>query len=430
MNSFVYRYPLILLAALVGCANAQQCAPEEGIAVQVLGSGGPIADDARASTGYLVWIDGQSRLLVDAGGGISLRFGEAGGRFQDLDVIALSHLHTDHSAALPVLLKSGSFSGRRRPLLLTGPGAGGPFPNVRNFVTALLGRDGAYGYLSGYLDGEGRLPLLSIQSFPVDPEEGVRAVTLEGSIPYTLDVLAVPHGIVPSLAYRVRVRGYTIVFGSDQNGSNDAFIDFARGADLLVMHMPIPEDADRIAKRLHATPRQIGRIAGEAEPRRLVLSHFMRRSLRSLDANVEAVRESYSGELRLANDLDCFRLSTDVDMDVDGAATVGIVISRPATAEEQQQAQEWVNRKYFRSGPSSGYVRHDMDPRFVRDCGYMPSDRSNSKVRAIINAYLNRIVSASFFDGQRNHVLVSTSDRDVQMLVELEPLPVVLDDEF
>ena len=306
MNSLVYRYPLILLAALAGCAHAEQCAPEEGIAVQVLGSGGPIADDARASTGYLVWIDGESRLLVDAGGGISLRFGEAGGRFGDLDVIALSHLHTDHSAALPALLKSGSFSGRQRPLLLMGPAAGGPFPDVQDFVTALLARDGAYGYLSGYLDGEGRLPLMSVESFSIEPDGGVQAVALGDTVNYELDALAVPHGIVPSLAYRVRAGGHTIVFGSDQNGSNPAFVDFARGADLLVMHMPIPEDADRIAKRLHATPSQIGRIAGEAEPERLVLSHFMRRSLRSLDANVEAVRAGYSGRVELAEDLSCF----------------------------------------------------------------------------------------------------------------------------
>ena len=44
------------------------------LAVQVLGSGGPDANDARASAGYILWIDGQARLLVDAGGGVFLRF--------------------------------------------------------------------------------------------------------------------------------------------------------------------------------------------------------------------------------------------------------------------------------------------------------------------------------------------------------------------
>ena len=74
----------------------------EGVAVQVLGSGGPIADDARASAAYLVWIDGLSRALVDFGGGAFLRFGEAGGEFDALDFVGISHFHADHSADLPV----------------------------------------------------------------------------------------------------------------------------------------------------------------------------------------------------------------------------------------------------------------------------------------------------------------------------------------
>ena len=79
---------------------------------------GPIADDARASTGYIVWIDGRSRVLVDTGGGTFLRFGEAGASFVDLDFVGLSHFHTDHSADFPALLKSGNFSGREEPLFV------------------------------------------------------------------------------------------------------------------------------------------------------------------------------------------------------------------------------------------------------------------------------------------------------------------------
>jgi len=42
-------------------AGASTCTEHDGVAVQVLGSGGPIADDARASSGYLVWVDGRAR---------------------------------------------------------------------------------------------------------------------------------------------------------------------------------------------------------------------------------------------------------------------------------------------------------------------------------------------------------------------------------
>jgi len=56
-------------------ADAQTCG-EEDVAVQVLGSGGPELQDRRASSSYLIWQDGQARVLVDAGGGSALRFGE------------------------------------------------------------------------------------------------------------------------------------------------------------------------------------------------------------------------------------------------------------------------------------------------------------------------------------------------------------------
>ena len=98
-------------AALSYAGPAQQCPPPQGVALQVLGSGGPIADDARASSAYLVWVDGKSRVLIDSGGGAFLRFGEAQANFSELEFIGLSHFHTDHSADFPALLKSGYLSG-------------------------------------------------------------------------------------------------------------------------------------------------------------------------------------------------------------------------------------------------------------------------------------------------------------------------------
>ncbi len=305
---------LLILFITSGAALAQQCPPDRGVGVQVLGSGGPIADDGRASSGYLVWVNGRSRALIDAGGGVFLRFGEAGAEFADLDVIGLSHLHTDHSAALPALLKSGNFSGRERSLVLAGPGGGGLFPGLNQFAQSLFASgDGAYGYLSGYLDGEGRLPFMAIDEIPVANPAAVTPIALPGDSPLSLAAIPVPHGIVPALGFRIEVNGLSIVFASDQNGSNPAFIEFAKGADLLVMHLVIPEAADDIAKRLHATPSRVGSVAAAIEPRMLMLSHFMARSLRNLDDNVALVQERYAGAVHLANDLDCVTLQSLVD---------------------------------------------------------------------------------------------------------------------
>ena len=77
---------LVTLAIFIPSPEAQACGGE-GIVVQVLGSGGPELQDKRASSSYLVWQDGQARVLVDAGGGSALRFGESGAKMSQLDVI-------------------------------------------------------------------------------------------------------------------------------------------------------------------------------------------------------------------------------------------------------------------------------------------------------------------------------------------------------
>ncbi|HIP27906.1 MAG TPA: MBL fold metallo-hydrolase [Sulfurovum sp.] len=84
------------------------------LALQVLGSGGPESGDKRASSGYVIWVDGKSRVLVDFGGGASLRFEEVGAKIEDLDVILLTHLHVDHTADLPALLKSSFYKSLRK----------------------------------------------------------------------------------------------------------------------------------------------------------------------------------------------------------------------------------------------------------------------------------------------------------------------------
>ena len=303
IRTFIKRLSLSLgCLFLLSCTSPEEsCPPANGVALQVLGSGGPIADDARASSGYVVWINGKSRVLIDAGGGTFLRFGEAGARFADLDFVGLSHLHTDHSADFPALLKSGNFSDRDRPLPVAGPDGDGVFPGLENFLGAMLDKEnGAYAYLSGFLDGTGGTPMLS----PREVTAGAPAL-LWSSEELVVDGMQVPHGIVPAVAFRVRAGGTTIVFASDQNGSDPVFAGFAKDASILVMHMVVPEDVSGVGRRLHAPPSVIGELAGQVSPGKLVLSHFMARSLRDLESNVAIVKRGFVGNVVIADDLAC-----------------------------------------------------------------------------------------------------------------------------
>jgi ribonuclease BN (tRNA processing enzyme) len=71
------------------------------------------------------------------------------------------------------------------------------------------------------------------------------------------------------------------------------------------MHMPIPENADAGARQLHAVPSKIAKVAKSARADTLLLSHFMARSLRTLEDNVQIIDDGFDGELLLAEDLYC-----------------------------------------------------------------------------------------------------------------------------
>ena len=81
----------------------------------------------------------------------------------------------------------------------------------------------------------------------------------------------------------------------------------AKGADLLVAHHAIREQANPVARNLHMPPSEIGMIAARAEIKQLVLSHRMRRTLGHEAETTALIREHYQAPLSFADDLQCFR---------------------------------------------------------------------------------------------------------------------------
>ena len=286
-------------------ATPIKCSDATGI--QVLGSGGPQVNPARASAGYLIWVDGKARALVDAGGGVFLRFGQAGARIEDLEVVALTHLHVDHSTDFPALLKAGYFSARRRALPLLGPTGGGAFPGLKDWLDALLAKpDGAYHYLAGYIDGSDGLFGLDVSEIDAS---GRQPQTVFESPELVVKAVGVAHGSVPALGLLASVKGHRVAFSGDQNGHNPAFARMIGGAELLIMDYAIPEDAGRIAAALHARPSEIAQLAADADVDRLVLSHLMPRSERVLAASLAIIRKTYTGPLTVADDMLCLPLA-------------------------------------------------------------------------------------------------------------------------
>lgn len=294
---------LFLATNLLAAIAYAECRDTD-VAVQVLGSGGPIADDERASSGYLVWHKNKSVVLIDIGGGIFHRFGEAKGKIEDLELIGITHFHTDHVADLPALLKSGFFINRKDSLLIAGPTGGSRFPGLTDFMDAMFNpKSGAFRYLSGYLSGKGGLfktELLEIDNKADQPHLVIKQDELKVS------GVGVNHWAIPTVGYLVEIGGKRIAFSGDQNGDNPAFLKLIQGADILFMAHAVPENADPVAGRLHARPSVIGKLAKDTKVKKLVLSHFMKRSLDTIDENIKIIKKSYSGKIELAEDLKCF----------------------------------------------------------------------------------------------------------------------------
>ncbi|WCT77610.1 MBL fold metallo-hydrolase [Novosphingobium humi] len=281
---------------------------KSGITLQLLGSGGPVSDDARASSGAVVWIDGKARLLIDAGGGTYLRYGQTGARLEDLDFIGISHFHTDHVADLPAILKGAYFLSGRHDVALVGPGGNANFPSMTAFFDREFGRGhGAFEYLAGLSGGTDGLNL-SVHPSNVNVASPVATKVWQGD-GVTISALGIPHGDVPALAYRIDTPKGVMVLSADQNGSRKEFIDFAKGADLLMMPAAIDDDADAQSRFLHATPTVVGKIAAQIHPKMLVLDHFMGRSLKDKDKNVAIIQRYYHGPVFAGRDLSCFPLS-------------------------------------------------------------------------------------------------------------------------
>ena len=285
--------------------KAKSCS-DKGVWLQVLGSGGPELQDKHASSGYLVMVDGKARALIDLGGGAAMRFGQAGANMADLDVIAFSHFHVDHSAGLPVLVKSGFFEGRKTDLPVFGPTGNDFMPTMTEFLDGLFNEDkGSFRYLEIYLKGK---PDASYKLVPHDIDvKNMDVVTVFENDLLKLSAIPVKHGPLPALAWRVDVGDKSVTFSGDMNGSAHTLEKLAKDSDILVAHNAIPEGVTGFGRKLHMPPSVIGQIAKTANPSQLVLSHRMTRSFGQEKQTLSEIKKSYQGEISFAEDLDCFQ---------------------------------------------------------------------------------------------------------------------------
>jgi ribonuclease BN (tRNA processing enzyme) len=261
--------------------------------LQILGSGGPRGSNGRGSASYLLWIDGVGRVLIDTGGGTKDQFFSAGGNLADVQLIALSHLHPDHSAELPALLWPDTLS-----FDVAGPSAGNVFPSIDEWLDRMFAAGGAF-EISG--------PRLDLNPIVVDIASRA-SVDIWQSGDLRITGRGVPHGEVPTIGYRVDLGDSSIAFSSDQNGSDPAWVEFIEGVDVLVIHLGGPENSTGMVANLHAKPSVWGQMAEAAGVGRVIVSHISTPSADVLAESLEYIRSAYDGPLTVGEDLMCIEV--------------------------------------------------------------------------------------------------------------------------
>ncbi len=311
MNAARAAAVALLLAAGPAFGQDNGAAPHScgagGLQVQVLGSGSAERGSGRAGSGYLVWIDGHPRVLIDLGAGAALRLQQSGARVADLDVVLLTRLHADHTLDFPALVAAALREGRRRPLPLYGPTGNRFAPSTVTFVRALLdGTRGAYRHLGSVLSP------LSQQGFKLEPHDVRTPPARVGVRRNDPEILEVYRGerlqaaatyllgddALPTLAWRVLAQDRRVVFGAAASGG--ARLErLARDADLLVADYMRPQvDSEEHEHRVAA----IARLAAAARAKHLILP----RDARGRAEADAAIRAHYTGPVAVADDLDCF----------------------------------------------------------------------------------------------------------------------------
>lgn len=269
------------------------------IKLQVLGSGGPELDE-RASASYLIWVDGKAKVIVDFGGGAFLRLGQSQAQLDDIDYVLLSHFHIDHVVDFAAFVKASYFYNSHKSIKVFGPSSNRNFPDTKAFLEGQFDDKNVYAYMSEVLDTNNDYISFKPYVFSANTDDKIvhiNETTLQ------IDLIAVTHGNVPTLAYKLTIDGKSIVFSGDTSAITDNLITLAQGADILVAHHAIPEHANSEAKSLHMPPSRIGEIALKAGVKKLLLSHRMQRTVGREKESLRLIRRSYQGEIILAEDL-------------------------------------------------------------------------------------------------------------------------------
>jgi ribonuclease BN (tRNA processing enzyme) len=301
----------LVLVTLAACApasagqGAPRAAPPPPNTTQLvmLGTGTPNPDPERSGPSVAVVRNGKA-YLVDAGPGLVRRAATMAERgmsaleARNLDIIFLTHLHSDHTIGLPDVMLTPWVLEREVPLEVYGP------PGTKAMVEHLLAAYDAD--IRNRIDGAqpNTLNGWRVNVHEVAPGK----VFSDGNV--TVTAFAVPHGEWQyAFGYRFDAADRSIVISGDTRAS-DAVVTACNGCDLLV-HEVI--SAEGLARRTpdwqayhhaaHTTTVELAALGMRAAPKLLLLYHQLYSGVDDAHLLAEIRAAGYTRPLESAHDL-------------------------------------------------------------------------------------------------------------------------------
>lgn len=266
--------------------------------------GGPaIRPGGPSPTSSLLFMGGRLA-VVDCGLGVTRGIVEAGVHLRSLDLVFITHLHSDHLLELGPLLHTAWTAGLSVPVKVFGPV--GTAAYWRSFCKAM-----AFDIDIRIAD-EGRPDIRDLVELA---EYGEGRVFAEGGL--SAEALRVDHPpVTECYALSFAHSGRKIVFSAD-TCFFPPLARFAEGADMLVHEAMLEEGVDRLVERTgngaslkahlmasHTLAADAGRIARQAGCGHLVLHHLVPADDPAIAERhwVEAVRQAWDGPLTIGRD--------------------------------------------------------------------------------------------------------------------------------
>lgn len=271
----------------------------QDIKVTLLGTGCPAPVMERFGPSTLVETAGQ-KFIFDAGRGAMQRLTQTKVRWNDIDGVFLTHLHSDHVVGLPDLWLTGWLvgGGRDRSLRVWGP------QGTKNMIS----------HLEKAFEFDIRI---RIEDDRCKPEGAVIAVTdIEEGIVFEGDgvkvtAFEVDHPpIKPAFGYRIDSGGSSVVLSGDTRICEN-LIRYSQGVDLLIHEVVAADSLRRAGYRAeriktitahHTSPEQAGEVFARVKPKLAVYSHIVHPHATSEDL-IPPTRKAYSGPLEIGEDL-------------------------------------------------------------------------------------------------------------------------------